>query len=148
MARYACDLAAGESANAAASALLEQLVDPGRDARAVVGTHLAADDAVVAECRPHGEATLAGRGDVDVLVVVVHREMRPRGHSCLRDRPRSVGHRPNAKLGGLPRRRFIGGRSLAGRRRAADDAVVAERRFQLRVLAILARVPLFKAPSR
>jgi hypothetical protein len=107
MARYACDLAAGESANAAASALSEKLVDPGRDAGVVVGTHSAADDAVVAKCRPHGEAMFACRGNVNVLVVVVHREMRPRGHSCLRDRPRSVGHRPNAKLGGLPGRRII-----------------------------------------
>ncbi len=79
MARYACDLAAGESANAAASALSEKLVDPGRDVGAVVGTHLAADDAVVAECRPRGEATFAGRGNVDVLVVVFHREMCPVG---------------------------------------------------------------------
>jgi hypothetical protein len=136
MARYACDLAAGESANTAASALSEKLVDPGRDTGAVVGTHSAANDAVVAKCHPHGKATFAGRGDVDVLVVVVHHEMRPRGHSCLRDRPCSVGHRPNAKLGGLPGRRLIGGRSLAGGRRAVNDAVVAERRFQLRVLAI------------
>ncbi len=125
MARYACDLAAGESANAATSALSEQLVDPGRNAGAVVGTHSAADDAVVAECHPHGEAAFAGRGNVDVLVVIVHHEMRPRGHSCLRNRPRSVGHRPNAKLGGLPGRRLIGGQSLAGGRRAANDAVVA-----------------------
>jgi hypothetical protein len=96
MARYACNLAAGASANAAASTLLEKLVDPGRNAGAVLGTHLAADDAVVAECRPHGEATFAGRGDVDVLVVVIHHEMCPRGHSCLRDCPRFVGPRPNA----------------------------------------------------
>jgi hypothetical protein len=148
MARYACDLAAGESTNAAASALSEQLVHPGRDAGAVVGTHLAADDAVVAKCCPHGEAMITGRGDVDVLVVIVHCEMRPRGHFCLRDRPHSVRHRPNAKLGGLPGRHHNGGRSLAGGRRAADDAVVAEHRFQLRVLSIFARAPLFKAPSR
>jgi hypothetical protein len=147
MARYACDLAAGESANAAASALSEKLVDPGRNAGAVIGTHSAADDAVVAECRLHGKATFAGRGDINILVVVVHREMRPRGHSCLCNCPCSVGHRPNAKLGGLPGRRLIGGQSVAGGRRAADNAVVAKRRFQLRVFAILARAPLFKVPS-
>ncbi len=96
MARYACDLAAGASANAAASALSEKLVDPGRDAGAVLGTHSAADDAVVAECRPHGEAMFAGRGNIDVLVFIAHCEMRPRGHSCLRDRPLSVGPRPKA----------------------------------------------------
>ncbi len=79
MARYACDLAAGESANAAASALSEKLVDPGCDAGGVVGTHSAADDAVVAECRPHGKAMFAGRGDVNILVLVVHREMCPVG---------------------------------------------------------------------
>jgi hypothetical protein len=85
---------------------------------AASSTHSVANNVVIAERWYHGEDTFSGRGDVDVLVIVIHRKMRPCGHSYPRDRPRSVGQRPSAYHGGPP--------SLARGSRAADDAVVAD----------------------
>ncbi len=79
------------------------------------GGRCAANDAVVAKRRRPGEARFNGRGDVDVLVVVIHREVRRCGHSRPCDRPRFVGRRSEAWLGGLPRCHPASGRSLADR---------------------------------
>jgi hypothetical protein len=51
---------------------------------------------IVAECRPPGKATFDGRGDVNVLVVVIHREVHCCGQSCPRNHLRFVGRRPEA----------------------------------------------------
>ncbi len=70
--------------------------------RNLAGGRRAADDAVVAKCRRHGKATFDGCGNVNVLLIVVHCEVRCCGHSRPRDRPRFVGRRSEAWLGAFP----------------------------------------------
>jgi hypothetical protein len=70
--------------------------------RNLAGGRRAANDAVVAKHHRHGKATFDGCGNVNVLVVVVHHEVRCCGHSRPRDRPRFVGHRSEAWLGAFP----------------------------------------------